>query len=186
MTDIEDRLRRIEFIVCDVDGVLTDGRMWYDGEGRPFRWIHARDGTALTLWHLAGGKSALVSGLGSKAMEAIAAQWKCCECHMWIRDKARVCREIAEGHGISLEHVAFLGDDIIDLRAMRAVGLGVAVADALPEVRQAVDLVLEAPGGHGAVRELVHRILEAQQRLEEAVAMYCGRKDAPPQPRGEG
>lgn len=179
MDDLTARLQRVRFLVCDMDGVLTDGRMWFDGEGRPFRCIHARDSTALTLWHLAGYKSAIVSGLGSKAMETIAAQWKSCECHMWIRDKTRVCREIAEREGLSLDELAFLGDDIIDLYAIRAVGLGVAVADALPEVKESAHLVLESLGGHGPVRELVHLILRAQGRLEEVVNTYCNRKDHP-------
>jgi len=176
---IEQRLQRVRFIVCDFDGVLTDGCMWFDADGRPFRWIHARDGVALTMWHLAGGKSALVSGLGSKAMQAISEQWKCAECHMWIRDKSRVCREIAERHGIALEEMAFLGDDIIDLYAVQSVGLGAAVADASPELKEAADLVLDSRGGAGAVRELVQRILRAQGRLDEVMRKYCERKDDP-------
>lgn len=179
MSDLEDRLRRIKFIVCDVDGVLTDGRMWFDGEGRPFRWLHARDGAALTLWNLMDGKAALVSGLGSKAVEAIVKQWKLAECHMWIRDKARVCREMAERHGVTLEEMAFLGDDIIDLPALRVVGLAAAVADAVPEAREAADIVLQTKGGDGAVRELVHRILRAKGQLDEAVQRYCSRIDHP-------
>ena len=177
MSDLEDRLRRIKFIVCDVDGVLTDGRMWFDGEGRPFRWLHARDGAALTLWRLVGGKAALVTGLGSKAVEAIVNQWQLAECHMWIRDKARVCREMAERHGIALEEMAFLGDDIIDLPALRVVGVAVAVADAVQEARDVADIVLQTRGGEGAVRELVHRILRAKGELEHAVDLYCNRTD---------
>jgi 3-deoxy-D-manno-octulosonate 8-phosphate phosphatase (KDO 8-P phosphatase) len=177
MTEIEQRLQRITFIVCDFDGVLTDGRVWFDGEGRPFRWIHARDGTALTMWNLVGGKAALVSGLGSKAMEAIAQQWYCCECHTWVRDKLRVCREIAERHSIALEDMAFLGDDIIDLYAVQTVGVGAAVANAVPELKDAAALVLDSQGGTGALRELVQRILRAQGRLDEAMKKYCQRKD---------
>jgi len=174
---LDERLRRIAFIVSDVDGVLTDGRMWFDGEGRPFRWLHARDGAALTLWHLVEGKSALVTGLGSKAVEAIARQWKCCECHMWIRDKGRVCREMAERHGIGLDQMAFLGDDLIDLTAFRAVGMPVAVSDAVLELKREAAIVLDARGGEGALRELVYRILGAQGRLDEAIERYCSRKD---------
>lgn len=177
MQDINKRLKNIQFICCDVDGVLTDGRMWFDGDGRPFRWLHARDGAGLTLWHIAGGRTALISGLGSQAVEAVAATWKCAENHMWIKDKARVCREIAHRYNLSMDRLAFLGDDIIDLYAIREVGLGVAVADAVDEVRNAADLVLESKGGAGALRELVHRILRAQGRLEEAVKTYCDRKD---------
>ncbi len=175
--NLNEQLCGIKFIVSDIDGVLTDGRVWIDGEGRPFRWIHARDATAMTLWHLSGGKMALVSGLGSKAIEAMAAQWKCAEHHMWIRDKARVCREIAERHGITLEQMVFLGDDLIDVRAMQTVGLGVAVADAMPEAKEVAGLVLESAGGAGALRELVQRILTAQGKWEEALDRYCSRKD---------
>lgn len=174
---LEERLRRIRFIVCDVDGVLTDGQMWFDGEGRPFRALHARDATALTLWHLAGGKSAIVTGLGSKAIGAIAAQWRCCEIHEWIRDKARVCREMAARHGIALDEMAFLGDDLIDVRAMQVVGLAVAVGDAAPEAKAAAHVVTEAPGGHGALRELVYRILRTQGTLAASIERYCDRKD---------
>lgn len=179
MDDLNQKLRQITFLVCDVDGVLTDGRMWFDGEGKPFRCLHARDGTALALWHLAGHKSALVSGLGSKAVEAIAKQWKCAECYQHIKNKGRVCREIAEKYDIPLEQMAFVGDDIIDLTAMRTVGVSVAVGDALPAVKDAATVTLTAHGGSGAVRELVHLLLAAQGRLDETVQKYCAREDHP-------
>ncbi|MBI4557134.1 MAG: HAD hydrolase family protein [Candidatus Hydrogenedentes bacterium] len=177
MTALEERIRNVQFIVCDVDGVLTNGSIFFDAEGRSFRAVHARDVTALTLWHLAGGKSALVSGLGSKAIEAIAATWRCTECHLWIKDKARICAEIALRHNIPPEAIAFLGDDIIDLCAMKHVGLAVAVQDAAPEVKAVAHFITDAPGGHGPLRELVHRILAAQGRLDETVKAYCDRKD---------
>jgi 3-deoxy-D-manno-octulosonate 8-phosphate phosphatase (KDO 8-P phosphatase) len=174
---LQDRLRRIRFIACDVDGVLTDGRMWYDGDGKPFRCLHARDGAALTLWHLMDGKTALVSGLGSKAIEAIVAQWKCAELHAFVRDKARVCREMAERHGISLDEMAFIGDDLIDLPAMRTVGLAVSVADAADEAKALAHMITQVSGGQGAVREVVYAVLSAQGRLDEAIHRYCSRTD---------
>lgn len=177
MDVLQDKLRQIRFIVSDMDGVLTDGGVAFDGDGRPFRTVHARDATGLTLWHLAGGKSALVSGLGSKALEAIAKQWGCAEHHMYVKDKTRVCREMAERHGVSLSEMAFLGDDIIDMRAMEAVGLGVCVADGGDEARAAADIVLQTAGGKGALRELVHLILKAQDRMESVLDAYCSRKD---------
>lgn len=177
MLDIERRLRRVAFIVCDFDGVFTDGGLHFDGEGRPFRTVNARDVTALTLWHLSGGKSALVSGLGCKALEVIAETWKCSECHMWVKDKRRVCREMSERQGVALEQFAFFGDDIIDVKAMQAVGLAVAPADAEPPAKEAAHLVTERPGGRGALRELVHRVLEAQGRLAQTLEAYTNRKD---------
>ena len=179
MSDLNGQLARVRFIVCDVDGVLTDGRIFFDGDGRPCRAVHVHDGCALTLWHLAGGMSALVSGLGSPAVEAIAKAWKCAECHLWIWDKASICREMADRRGIALDEMAFLGDDLIDLKALRLVGVGVAVGDAVAEAKAAADLVTDAPGGRGALRELVYWILRAQGRLDEVIADYGNRRNGP-------
>ncbi len=177
MPELEERLNRIRFIVCDVDGVLTDGTIAFDADGRSWRSFHARDATALTLWHLAGGKSALVSGLGSKAVESIADMWKCCECHQWIKDKESICRQIAARHGITMDQMAFIGDDIIDVRAMQVVGLSVAVSDAAPEAKESAHMITKSPGGKGALRELVHCILEAKDKLDEVIKIYCDRKN---------
>ncbi len=179
MLTLSDRLKQIKLIISDVDGVLTDGSVAFDGKGRPFRSVSVRDVTGMTLWALADGKCVLVSGLGSQAVEAIARQWKCAELHMWIKDKPRVCQEIAKRHGLELDQIAFLGDDIIDLRAMQTVGVGVAVADAHPMAVEAADVVLKTPGGRGALRELIERILIAQGCLESVVDQYCSRNDAP-------
>jgi 3-deoxy-D-manno-octulosonate 8-phosphate phosphatase (KDO 8-P phosphatase) len=157
---------------------LTDGQIGFDGEGRPFRSVHVRDVTALNLWHLAGGESALVTGLTSKAVQAIAEHWKCAECHMQVKDKGSICREIAERRGIAMEDMAFIGDDLIDLTALRTVGLAVAVRDAVPEAKAAAHLVTEAPGGDGPLRELVQRILTAQGRFDSVLECYCSRKNS--------
>jgi 3-deoxy-D-manno-octulosonate 8-phosphate phosphatase (KDO 8-P phosphatase) len=177
MSTLHERLRRLRLIVCDVDGVLTDGRVFYDGEGRPFRSVHVRDVTAMNLWRMIGGKIAMVTGLESRAIEVIAERWGCVELHASVRDKARVLREMTNRQCVALKETAFLGDDIIDLPAMRIAGLAVAVADAVEEARNEAHLVLDAAGGHGGLRELVHRALRAQGRYEEAVGNYCNRKD---------
>lgn len=179
MTALDERLRAVRLLVADVDGVLTNGDIAFDGEGRPFRTVNVRDVTAFTLWHLVGGQTALVSGLGSKALEAVASTWKCVECRMWVKNKLRACEEIAARHGLTMQEMAFIGDDIIDLRAMNAVGVGVAVADAAAEARAAAALVTQAPGGKGAVRELLERILKVQGRYEEALERYLAREDTP-------
>jgi 3-deoxy-D-manno-octulosonate 8-phosphate phosphatase (KDO 8-P phosphatase) len=176
---LEERFRRIRCIVCDVDGVLTDGSVGFDGEGKPFRVFNVHDVTGMTLWRLSGGLCALVSGLGSRAMEAVAERWHCTECRMWVKDKARVCREIATRHAVSLEEMAYIGDDIIDLGAMESVGLAVTVADGVPQAKQAAHVVTKAAGGHGALRELVELLLTAQNKLGEALDAYRSRKDEP-------
>lgn len=178
-TTLDNKLKPIRFLISDVDGVLTDGAIGFDGEGRPFRSVSVKDVTGLTLWHLSEGQTALVSGLGSKALETVAATWKCAECHMWVKNKRRVCEEIAANHGLSLEEIAYIGDDIIDVRAMLSVGVGVAVADATPEAKAAAAFVTTAPGGKGAVRELIERVLRAQDRYEETLERYMAREDVP-------
>ena len=177
MTPLEERFKRVKVIICDVDGTLTDGAIWFDGEGRQFRSVHARDTMALTLWNLAGGRSALMSGLGNSAMETIAETWKCVACRQWIKNKALACRELSDELGVALEDIAFVGDDIIDVRAMQVVGLAVAVGDAAPEAKEVAHFVTDAPGGRGALRELVYRILEEQGRLVEVIERYCDRED---------
>lgn len=172
MSGLESKLAKIRFIVSDVDGVLTDGRMGIDGEGRPFRSFHVRDGTGLGLWKLAGGKSALVSGQGSKSVETIAAQWKCDELMMNIRDKGAACRDLAERYSMSMDQLAFIGDDLLDLSALTVVGLSVAVSDAVAEVRDAADLITDLSGGRGALRELIEKILRAQGNYEKACIAY--------------
>lgn len=175
--DLERRLRRISFIVSDVDGVLTDGRLWFDGEGRPFRAMHARDGAGLAMWRMMGGKAALVSGLGSNALDAVAKQWKCEEVHTFIKDKAKACRQIAQNQKIPLDQIAFIGDDLIDIKAMKEVGLAVAVNDAVPQVKAIAHVVTERKGGQGALRELIELILTAQNRMDQAMEKYCGTHD---------
>lgn len=184
MSSLDERLRRIRLIVCDVDGVLTDGSIPFDAEGRPFRIFNVRDVTALTFWRLAGGLSALVSGLGSKAVEAVADTWRITEVHTWVKNKQSVLREMAERHHIPLEEVAYLGDDLIDRRAMEIAGLAVAVNDAVPEIRAIAHLVTQARGGQGALRELVESILRAQGRMDEILDAYSTREDAVPRMTG--
>ena len=165
-------MRAIRLIVTDVDGVLTNGLMGFDAEGQPFRHFNVRDGLGLALWYHTGGKAALMSGQRSLAVMAIAQQWKCEECLMGVRDKASACAELAAQQGLKTEELAFIGDDLLDLGALEAVGLGIAVSDAPLQVKEAVDYVTEAAGGRGALREAIETILQAQGRLDEAIGKY--------------
>jgi 3-deoxy-D-manno-octulosonate 8-phosphate phosphatase (KDO 8-P phosphatase) len=165
-------LARVRLIIVDVDGVLTDGMLHYDAEGQPFRSFNSRDGLGLTMWRLMGGDAAIVTGLSSKPVEVIAQRWKCVSCRVNVGDKGAACRTIAEKQGVPLEQVAFIGDDILDLPALRIVGLPVAVADAHPRVLEVAQIVTETPGGRGAVRELVETLLDARDELDDAIQKY--------------
>lgn len=173
MSGLDEKMGKIRFIVSDVDGVLTNNLMGFDAEGRPFRHFNARDGLGLALWYLAGGKAALLSGQSSKSVEAVGKQWRCTECLLGVRDKATACRELAQRHGLDLSELAFIGDDLLDLEAIRTAGLGIAVADAVERVKEAADYVTDTAGGAGALRETVEHILRIQGRLDHAIAQYC-------------
>lgn len=177
MSSLTNRLAAVRLIVCDVDGVLTDGSIGFDPEGRHFRQFNVRDGLGFALWHIAGGDSVLMSGQGSASLQAVADQWKCTECLMEVRDKESACKELATRYQLRATEIAFLGDDLLDLAAIRYAGVGIAVSDAAKQVREAALVITETRGGKGALREAVETILDAQGRLEETVAAYC---KAPP------
>ena len=180
------QMKRVRLIIMDVDGVLTDGGLHIDGEGRPFRTFSSRDGLGLTMWRIMGGQNAIVTGLDSKAVRVIAARWKCVALATKAGDKAMVCRGIAQKQDIPLEEVAFIGDDILDLPALRIVGLAVAVSDAHPTVQAAAHFVTETPGGKGAVRELVERLIAARGDLDAAIERYQESKTAGAEPKEDG
>jgi len=175
--ELTQRMAQVRLLVLDVDGTLTDGNIWFDGEGRPFRALYCHDGAGLTLWRLAGHQAALVSGLGSAAAEAIRQQWDLIEVLSNVKDKVRAVDELAGRAGCTRAQTAYMGDDIIDRNVMRAVGLAVAVRDAVPRIREEAHWVTEAPGGRGAVREVVERLLDAQGILDATVERYCARTD---------
>jgi YrbI family 3-deoxy-D-manno-octulosonate 8-phosphate phosphatase len=148
---------RIELLALDCDGVLTDGRVAVDADGREVKRFSLRDGHGISLAREAGLIVAIITRSGSAAIEARGAKLGIEV--ITSRDKARSLRELCARHGVDPQHAAFVGDDVFDLPAMRLAGLGVTVGDAHGEVLSAADWVTEAPGGQGAVRELIDTLL---------------------------
>jgi 3-deoxy-D-manno-octulosonate 8-phosphate phosphatase (KDO 8-P phosphatase) len=161
----------IRMILFDVDGVLTDGTFWRVGDEEVKRF-HSRDGVGLVLARRAGLKLGLVSGRRSTAVARRAEELQMHFVRLGASDKLHALEEALSQEGLAASEVAFMGDDLPDLLVMRAVGLSVTVADAPLEVLSRVDYVTSARGGHGAVRELIERILVAQGRFEELVKTY--------------
>jgi 3-deoxy-D-manno-octulosonate 8-phosphate phosphatase (KDO 8-P phosphatase) len=159
------RLRRIRLVVLDVDGVLTDGALYYgpDGEWKRF---HVHDGLALSRAVAAGLAVAIVSARRSEAVARRCTELALPEVHQGVRDKLAVYEAVRTRHGCRDAEVAGIGDDVTDLPLLRRVGLSAAPADAVPEVRAAVDWVTAAAGGQGAVRELLEAILRARGAWE--------------------
>ena len=149
----------------DCDGVLTDGRLYFSERGEEMKVFDVRDGQGIVSWHKAGFKSGIISGRGAKEI----IQCRADELGMGIvrtssRDKVADVEEIIRQLGISFENVAFIGDDIGDLDAMKRVGFAVAVGDAVDEVKSIAAYVTRAHGGRGAVREVVDLLLAGTRK----------------------
>jgi YrbI family 3-deoxy-D-manno-octulosonate 8-phosphate phosphatase len=169
---MEQRCQPIELLLADVDGVLTDGRVVVNNQGIETKQFHIRDGMGIRLWQKAGYRFGVVSLRSSQIVKMRAAELDISIVRQGAIDKLATTLEILAEHGLSPQQVCYIGDDLPDLRVVRAVGLGVAVADACPELREAAGYVTQLAGGNGAVREVVELILKAQQRWDDVIQAY--------------
>ncbi len=160
---IHDRAGKIKLLLMDCDGVLTDGRLYFSEEGEELKVFHVRDGLGLVRWHEAGFKSGIVSGRSSTIVEIRARELGIEFVRQASRDKFAAVVEIMEFSGVSADEVAFVGDDLPDIPAMHHICLGIAVADAVDEVRSAAQYVTHAKGGEGAIREVIDLLLDAKK-----------------------
>jgi 3-deoxy-D-manno-octulosonate 8-phosphate phosphatase (KDO 8-P phosphatase) len=158
------RLRRIRALVLDVDGVLTDGGMYYGPRGEALKKFHTRDGMGLRLVREAGVRVAFITGEKTPIVLRRAEKLRVSDVFTGVEDKRSVLRRFLSSLRLRPEEAAYVGDDVNDLAALRAVGLAVAVADAVPAVRRAAHWVTTRPGGHGAVREVCDALLAARGR----------------------
>ncbi len=174
------RARSVEALVLDVDGVLTDASLIYGPRGEEFKAFSARDGFAVRLAESEGIKVAVLTGRVSAAVTARLAELGVPPrlAVQGSRDKRGDIADLAARLGISLAGVAFMGDDIPDLPALATVGLAACPSDAADEVKQRCHYVAAAPGGRGAVRDLVRLVLEARGRWADMVESWW-RGDAP-------
>lgn len=169
---VEESMRRIRLIILDVDGVLTDGGIYIGLEGEAMKRFDIKDGLGISLWHRAGGITAILTGRSSRIVENRAKELHISVVRQGCVDKGAAYEELKNELELTDDEIAYIGDDLIDLPVMKKAGLPVAVADAVPEVRNAARLVATHAGGRGAVRETVERILRAQGRFEAAAAPY--------------
>jgi 3-deoxy-D-manno-octulosonate 8-phosphate phosphatase (KDO 8-P phosphatase) len=163
MQEILDLARATELLMLDVDGVLTDGGLYYFGEGGVSLRFSVRDGLGLKLAQRAGVVIAWISGRDEPAVRHRASDLGVEELHLGVRDKGTVVEGLLDRLAVRADRAAFVGDDLIDLPAMERVGLPIAVADAADEVRSSALYVTKRPGGHGAVREVIDLLLGARE-----------------------
>jgi 3-deoxy-D-manno-octulosonate 8-phosphate phosphatase (KDO 8-P phosphatase) len=157
-----ERLRAVDWLVLDVDGVLTEGSVIYDESGNELKRFHVRDGSGLKIWNHVGKKAAIITGRKSRLVERRGAELGIAPVIQGAPEKIPALRELIRQTGALAERMCAIGDDFPDLGVMKSCGLCVAVADASPEVRQAAHFITRAPGGRGAVREAIELILQAQ------------------------
>ncbi len=159
---LHERLKKIEMLVLDVDGVLTDGRITYTDAGAEIKAFHVRDGSALKFWHRAGKKSGIVTGRSSAIVDRRAKELGISKVVQGVDEKLPAFQAMIAELGLDASLVCYVGDDLPDVPVLRACGLGVTVADGCAEAKQFAAYVTQASGGGGAVREVIEWILRAQ------------------------
>lgn len=170
----KDIASQISLLILDVDGVLTDGSLFYDNHGQEYKAFNSRDGHGLRMLQDAGVKVAILTGRKSELVMhrannlGIPAELV----YQGHRDKRPAFAALLANTGIAPERIAYVGDDVIDLPVMSKVGLAIAVGDAHPFVKEHADWVTHAPGGKGAVRETCEMLLDARGQLQDILARY--------------
>jgi len=177
MADLHDRLARIEGLILDVDGVLTDGRLYFGADGEAMKAYGVRDGLGLVLLREHGFRLGIVSGRASGLVTVRAEELRIDPVLLARTDKSAALDETLAAWNLSADRVAAIGDDIIDLPLLRRVGVSFAPGDADPRVLDAVDQVLGNPGGGGAVREAAELLLQGRG-FWDAVARRFRLEDA--------
>jgi 3-deoxy-D-manno-octulosonate 8-phosphate phosphatase (KDO 8-P phosphatase) len=171
-TQVMARAAQVVLMGFDVDGVLTDGTLYFSSQGDEIKAFSSLDGHGLKMLQRAGIEVAIISGRSSPALELRARNLGIAALHMGIEDKRKLMIELAAQRGIELAQTGYMGDDVVDLPILRTCGFSAAVADAHDEVRARVDYVASKGGGRGAVREVCDLILRAQGKWNAAMAEY--------------
>ncbi len=174
--EIVARAAKIRLILMDVDGVLTDGRIYYfpgpDSKPTEFKGFNSQDGAGLLFLHYCGFKSGVISGRDSPAVTERARILGISYVYQGFLEKVASYEEILAKENLVDEQVIFIGDDFPDFPLMKRAGLGVAVGDARPELQAQADFTTTARGGHGAVREVAELVLKANGQWQRVLDKY--------------
>jgi 3-deoxy-D-manno-octulosonate 8-phosphate phosphatase (KDO 8-P phosphatase) len=165
-------MKNIKLVIIDVDGVLTDGAIYIDSDGRETKAFHVLDGTGIAYLHRAGIKVAIISGRTCKAVIHRARELCIEDVYQGAKNKLDAYKEIMQKYALRDEEICYIGDDLIDLPILYRVGFPVAVANATPPVKQHSAYVTKARGGYGAVREVAEKILKYQDKWDLIMERY--------------
>ena len=171
-TDALARARRVRMVIFDVDGVLTDGRLWYGPGGEELKAFHAFDGHGVKLLQLAGLETALISGRQSAAVAERSRELGIEHVIQGADDKRAAFRSLLRRVRMKQEATAYMGDDVVDLPVLKRCGFACAPREAPQDVRHAAHFIPMASAGYGAAREVCEFILEAQGKLGRVLARF--------------
>lgn len=174
-SEVRQRAARIQMVLLDVDGVLTDGRLYMDASGNEIKAFHARDGLGIRLGQRGGLLFGIISGRESSIVKDRAEELYINEVHQRVLDKASKLDEILGRTGLAADQVCFLGDDLVDVPVFHRVGLAIAPSDAAPEAREAAHHVTTRNGGDGCVREAIDLILRAKGKWDSVTGRFFRR-----------
>lgn len=170
--ELAERARRLRLMVFDVDGVLTDGTLWYGREGEALKGFHAFDGHGVRMLAASGVACALLSGRSSAAVSMRAAELEIAHVLQGIDDKKKEYEALLKRLGLRYEEAGFMGDELVDLPVLTRCGFAAAPREAPEAVRSRVHYVAAAPAGRGAAREVCEVVMRAQGTLERAIQGY--------------
>ena len=170
--DALERARRIRLMLFDVDGVLTDGQLWYGPMGVELKAFHGFDGHGLKMLSQSGVPTGLLTGRSSGAVGSRAKELGIAHVLQGVGDKRAAFEDLLERLGLERESVGYMGDDLVDLPVLTRCGLACAPREAPEEVRQRVHYIPSAPAGFGAAREVCELLMRAQGTLERALQEY--------------
>ncbi|MCJ2163921.1 HAD-IIIA family hydrolase [Pseudodesulfovibrio sp. S3] len=172
MADASELAKNIKLLVLDVDGVLTDGGLYYDDNGIAMKRFHVQDGLGIKMAQAVGLEIGVITGLDQKPVETRVRELGITHYHSGQHHKGPLFEDICSKVGVDPSEAAFMGDDWIDLDVLKRAGLAMCVPNAVPEVLEVSDWVSSRSGGHGAVREAIVFILEARGLKKQALKQW--------------
>lgn len=164
--------QKLKLFVMDVDGVLTDGTLYFGAKGEALKGFHVLDGMGISLAKKAGLIPAIITGRMSEIVAARARELGIADVYQGRADKRQALEELFSHYNVTAEETAYMGDDLNDLSLLRQVALPIAPANAVPEVKAAAHVVTDKSGGSGAVREALEYILKKQGHWDSLIAQY--------------
>lgn len=175
---LKDKLKKVKLLVLDVDGILTDGRIIVNDQGRETKHFDVQDGFGIVLFQRTGFKVAIISARASEAVKARTKDLKISKVYLNARNKYKIYRQLAKSSGVDDAEVCFMGDDLPDLGVAQTAGTVCTVPSAREEIQKEADYITTRAAGHGAVREVIEMILKAKGMWESVVKEYSSEYQA--------